>query len=71
MSFQQDIDYGGRSLNTDFAAGTTLKMIPTWTSTYPQNDSHDELNKLSPVDNLFPALVECFGIILLGYIAGR
>lgn len=23
------------------------------------------------LDNLYPALAECFGIILLGYIAGR
>lgn len=23
------------------------------------------------IDNLFPALLECFGIILCGYIAGR
>jgi hypothetical protein len=23
------------------------------------------------LDNLYPALVECFGIIFLGYIAGR
>ena len=29
------------------------------------------LQTLSPVDNLFPALVDCFGIILLGYLAGR
>ena len=26
---------------------------------------------ISPVDHLFPALVDCFGIILLGYLAGR
>lgn len=24
-----------------------------------------------PLDNLYPALVECFGIIILGYITGR
>ena len=53
--------------------GATLNMIPLHdvhmgTST----DDHDAtLSKISPVDNLFPALVECFGIILLGYIAGR
>ena len=26
---------------------------------------------IKSVDNLYPALVECFGIILLGYIAGK
>merc|ERR1719322_655388 len=29
------------------------------------------LSDPSPVNNLFPALVDCFGIILLGYLAGR
>ena len=27
--------------------------------------------KAVELDNLYPALVECFGIIFLGYIAGR
>jgi hypothetical protein len=27
--------------------------------------------KAVELENLYPALVECFGIILLGYIAGR
>ena len=35
--------------------------------------SDRELAASKPVDldNLYPALVECFGIIFLGYIAGR
>lgn len=27
--------------------------------------------KAVELDNLYPALVECFGIMFLGYIAGR
>jgi hypothetical protein len=27
--------------------------------------------KAVELENLYPALVECFGIILLGYVAGR
>ncbi|XP_043931493.1 integral membrane protein GPR155 isoform X2 [Protopterus annectens] len=30
-------------------------------------DSHSPMS----IDNLFPALIECFGIILCGYVAGR
>ena len=35
--------------------------------------ANDNVNDVSSdtLENLYPALVECFGIILLGYIAGK
>ncbi|MBN3287137.1 GP155 protein, partial [Polyodon spathula] len=35
------------------------------------NNSTMNANPSMSIDNLFPALLECFGIILCGYIAGR
>lgn len=35
------------------------------------NSSTSSLHATMSIDKLFPALVECFGIILCGYIAGR
>lgn len=35
------------------------------------NITLDEDNANDNLENLYPALVECFGIILLGYIAGK
>lgn len=36
-----------------------------------QESSSTSLHANMSIDKLFPALVECFGIILCGYIAGR
>ena len=50
----------------ELSAGAILNRIPAM-----QDGADQELQKLSAVHNLFPALVECFGIILMGYLAGR
>ena len=51
-----------------------------YTLTYPANDmviktsptTTESISRLSiGVENIYPALVECFGIICLGYLAGR
>lgn len=36
-----------------------------------QDSSSASLDSTMSIDKLFPALVECFGIILCGYVAGR
>ena len=61
-------DPGGGSTE-ESNLGSSLNMVPP-----PYTMMEDKGNQsadLSPVDNLFPALVDCFGIILLGYLAGR
>ena len=57
--------------NTDrVIVGETVNMIPPPNLLFEGNTAQVS-QTLSPVDNLFPALVDCFGIILLGYLAGR
>lgn len=51
---------------------TANKFVPI----HGKNVSHNVLmgSAAAPhmsIDKLFPALLECFGIILCGYIAGR
>uniref|UniRef100_A0A669EXT0 G protein-coupled receptor 155 n=1 Tax=Oreochromis niloticus TaxID=8128 RepID=A0A669EXT0_ORENI len=41
-----------------------------WWLNFPELDS-SALSSAMSIDRLFPALLECFGIILCGYIAGR
>ena len=61
-------DSGGGS-NEELHLGGTLNMVPP---PYTMMEEKENTSAdLSPVDNLFPALVDCFGIILLGYLAGR
>ena len=61
-------DPGGGS-NSEMEAGSSLNMVPPPLSM--MKESETQFSDTSPVDNLFPALVDCFGIILLGYLAGR
>ena len=70
MTTTEDILNNSGGLIEDLTAGTTLNRIPA-PLPIMQDNAYQGLQKLSPVDNLFPALVECFGIILLGYLAGR
>lgn len=45
----------------------------SFTFLYEEEEDSDSsaLSSAMSIDNLFPALLECFGIILCGYIAGR
>ena len=70
MTTANDIMNHSGGIIDELTAGTTLNRIPA-PLPIMQDYTNQDLQKLSPVDNLFPALVECFGIILLGYIAGR
>lgn len=42
-----------------------------FSSSYEDQDSSSALSSSMSIDKLLPALLECFGIILCGYIAGR
>ncbi|XP_055015676.1 integral membrane protein GPR155 [Boleophthalmus pectinirostris] len=48
-------------------------MVPdgTFTLEYEEGQGLSSVSSAMSIDNLFPALLECFGIILCGYIAGR
>ena len=61
-------DSGGTT--DEVNVGATLNMVPPPNLMFGANEAQG-IQALSPVDNLFPALVDCFGIILLGYLAGR
>ena len=61
-------DPGGGS-NEEINLGSSLNMVPPPQSMIEYQETL--LSDPSPVNNLFPALVDCFGIILLGYLAGR
>ena len=61
-------DPGGGS-NSELDAGSSLNMVPP--PPVMMGGNENQFSDTSPVDNLFPALVDCFGIILLGYLAGR
>ena len=61
-------DPGGGS-NREMESGSSLNMVPPPISMI--EGVENQFSDTSPVDNLFPALVDCFGIILLGYLAGR
>ena len=61
-------DPGGGS-NREMESGSSLNMVPPPISMIEGVET--QFSDTSPVDNLFPALVDCFGIILLGYLAGR
>ena len=61
-------DSGGTT--EEVHVGATLNMVPPPNLVFGASEAAG-LQTLSPVDNLFPALVDCFGIILLGYLAGR
>uniref|UniRef100_A0AAG5D405 DEP domain-containing protein n=1 Tax=Anopheles atroparvus TaxID=41427 RepID=A0AAG5D405_ANOAO len=37
----------------------------------PQNDTADDGTPTISMDNLYPALIQCFAIIICGYLAGR
>lgn len=43
----------------------------TFTLMYEEDRDPSTVSSAMSIDNLFPALLECFGIILCGYIAGR
>ncbi|XP_036837881.1 integral membrane protein GPR155 isoform X3 [Oncorhynchus mykiss] len=47
--------------------------MDTYVAIHGKNISHNPLSssQAMSIDKLFPALLECFGIILCGYIAGR
>uniref|UniRef100_A0A8C7MW63 G protein-coupled receptor 155 n=1 Tax=Oncorhynchus kisutch TaxID=8019 RepID=A0A8C7MW63_ONCKI len=47
--------------------------MDTYVAIHGKNISHNPLSSTQAmsIDKLFPALLECFGIILCGYIAGR
>ncbi|XP_053554437.1 integral membrane protein GPR155 isoform X2 [Bombina bombina] len=66
---------GGR--NVDQATGLVMKNLSSaFNMTLAFSDSGDISNTTSgppsmSINRLFPALLECFGIILCGYIAGR
>ncbi|TRY74981.1 hypothetical protein TCAL_12136 [Tigriopus californicus] len=48
------------------------KELNMWSQTLDRvNDDGDETITTVDLDNLYPALVECFGIIFLGYLAAR
>lgn len=54
----------------------TMDSASKFVLIHGKNISHNTLAGSADVrpmsiDNLFPALLECFGIILCGYIAGR
>lgn len=53
-----------------------METVSSYVLIHGKNISHDSLagSAAAPhmsIDKLFPALLECFGIILCGYIAGR
>lgn len=55
---------------------TTMDAASRFVLIHGKNISHNTLAGSAAVppmsiDKLFPALLECFGIILCGYIAGR
>ncbi|XP_058838911.1 integral membrane protein GPR155 [Topomyia yanbarensis] len=45
--------------------------ISTTTSGQPSDNDHDDDQATISMDNLYPALVQCFAIIICGYLAGR
>ncbi|KAM9710140.1 lysosomal cholesterol signaling protein [Menidia menidia] len=51
----------------------TPREIHGFNSSFKEEESSDPsaLSSTMSIDRLFPALLECFGIILCGYIAGR
>ena len=59
-----------KAQNDELMVGASLNMVPP-PQTVLASNHEDNLQAFSPVENLFPALVDCFGIIFLGYIAGR
>ena len=61
-------DPGGGS-NEEINVGSSLNMVPPPHSMMEYQETL--LSDPSPFNSLFPALVDCFGIILLGYLAGR
>ena len=64
------MDEQSKAQNDELMVGASLNMVPPPQTEFARNHD-DNLQAFSPVDNLFPALVDCFGIIFLGYIAGR
>ncbi|XP_041770116.1 integral membrane protein GPR155 [Anopheles merus] len=50
--------------NGTFGAGGLI-------SATPQNDTGDDGAPTISMDNLYPALIQCFAIIICGYLAGR
>ena len=64
------MDEQSKAQNDELMVGASLNMIPPPQTVFARSHE-DDLQAFSPVDNLFPALVDCFGIIFLGYIAGR
>lgn len=48
-----------------------LERTNTFTFVYEEDMVPSTVSSAMTTDNLFPALLECFGIILCGYIAGR
>ena len=73
MTVAEDIlnHYEGSSSIIELTTGTPSNRIPAPFQSLPMDDEYHTTKNISPVDNLFSALVECFGIILLGYLAGR
>uniref|UniRef100_A0A8C7FTY6 G protein-coupled receptor 155 n=1 Tax=Oncorhynchus kisutch TaxID=8019 RepID=A0A8C7FTY6_ONCKI len=53
-----------------YATTATMKVPANLNISYEDMDPPDTPPTMS-IDKLFPALLECFGIILCGYIAGR
>ena len=73
MTAAEDIlnDSEGSSSIIELTTGTPTNNLPTPLQLLIMDDEYHTTKNISPVDNLFSALVECFGIILLGYLAGR
>ncbi|XP_069967441.1 lysosomal cholesterol signaling protein isoform X2 [Bactrocera oleae] len=58
-------DMDSEDLDTMFSASPTPAALTTSTTAAPDSDPSVSMN------NFYPALVQCFGIIICGYIAGR
>uniref|UniRef100_A0A0K8UC13 Integral membrane protein GPR155 n=1 Tax=Bactrocera latifrons TaxID=174628 RepID=A0A0K8UC13_BACLA len=60
-----DADMDSEDMDTMFSTSTTPAVLTTSTTAAPDTDPSVSMN------NFYPALVQCFGIIICGYIAGR
>ncbi|XP_050337116.1 integral membrane protein GPR155 isoform X1 [Bactrocera neohumeralis] len=60
-----EADMDSEDMDTMFSTSTTSAVLTTSTTAAPDTDPSVSMN------NFYPALVQCFGIIICGYIAGR
>ncbi|XP_011208976.1 integral membrane protein GPR155 [Bactrocera dorsalis] len=60
-----DADMDSEDMDTMFSTSTAPTVLTTSTTAAPDTDPSVSMN------NFYPALVQCFGIIICGYIAGR